>query len=376
MFPWFRSLGPAAVPPDAMASHAAPPLTLNTQPTMFRAPIVFAVSLALALACQACGGGHSSEVGSADAQLGGEPAEAVAPAPSQTLDFIATELNFYFPEGLVSADEAVPNPCGTASPTNNTTYRPLGLAGLAVNGFDLDGVDSQGDGVCPHTDYVSADGEPGIDFAFLHVIDMVRPARPGQTIQVVLEAAPSQGLVKVGIRISGVDDFDNDDEVEVFVTTTRDTPLLGTDGKIIAGSSVASDDDPAFQSRFKGSIKDGVLVAGPGDIAVGKVNLLVVEDRVITLKDAMIRATVTERSDGALEVDSVLGGWWRREDMVDAIGQAVLAIGGNPGELDCVLDSHMDHAMDGTTCDAMSMIFRVKAISGFITGLDTPAEGE
>ena len=104
---------------------------------------------------------------------------------------------------------------------------------------------------------------------------MVRPARPGQTIEVVLESAPSQGLVKIGIRASGVDDILNDEEVEVTVTTTRDTPLLGTDGEIIAGGSVAADDDPALQATFKGRIEDGVLHAGPADIAVGKVDLLV-----------------------------------------------------------------------------------------------------
>ena len=34
----------------------------------------------------------------------------------------------------------------------------------------------------------------------------------------------------------------------------------------------------------------------------------------------------------------------------------------------------MDHAMDGETCDAMSMTFRVEAVSGFITGLEEPED--
>ena len=99
-----------------------------------------------------------------------------------------------------------------------------------------------------------------------------------------------------------------------------------------------------------------------------------VQDRVILLKDTMIRAAVTERPDGFLEVEGVLAGWWGRDDMVEAIGQAVLAIGANPGELECVLDNHMDHSLGGESCDAMSMTWRVHAISGFITGLDAVEE--
>jgi hypothetical protein len=319
------------------------------------------VALFVSCAALACDGAEVRD---------GAQEEGTSPTPSATYDFIVSELNFYFPEGLASADEEAPNPCGLDANTDNTLYEPLALEGLEVDGFDLDGEDSQGSGLCEHTDFVSPDGGSGIDFAFIHVIDMIRPARPGQTIEVVLASAPSQGLVKIGIRVSGVDDLTNDDEVDVLVMTTRDTPLLGTDGEIIAGCSVASDEDPTFQTRFNGRIEDGVLLAGPADIAVGKVDLLVIQDRVISLKGTMLRATVTERPDGLFDVDGLLAGWWVRDEMLEAIGHAVLTIGANKGELECVLDNHMDHAMDGVTCDAMSMIFRVKAVSGFITGLD------
>ena len=303
-----------------------------------------------------------------DAEPDAEP-EAVAEAQT-SFDFIVTEMNFYFPEGLAPTETEAPNPCGLAGNTDNTVYQPLGLEGLVVEGFDLDGAEGA-EGMCAHSDYVGPDGQTGIDFGFLHVMDMIRPARPGQTIETVLASAPSQGLIKVGIRITGVDSFENDDEVELLVTTTADTPLLGTDGQIVPRSSVAVDNDPAFQSVFRGEIVDGVLTAGPADVAVGKVNLLVIQDRVVSLKDAMIRATLTETSEGIYEVDSILGGWWVRDEMEEAISRAILTIGANNGELDCVLDSYMDHSTDGTTCDAMSMVFKVKAVSGFLTGLET-----
>ncbi|MGB0590008.1 MAG: hypothetical protein ACPGU1_10050 [Myxococcota bacterium] len=300
-----------------------------------------------------------------------------APAGSElatTYDFIVSELNLYYPEGLTASTEEATNPCGLDLQTDNSVYEPLNIEGLEVDGFDLDGADTAGDGPCAHNDFHSGDGRSGIDFAFIHVIDQIRPARPGQTIEVVLESAPAQGLVRIAMRVSGVDDLVNDDEVEVLVTTTIDGPMLGTDGRIIAGSSVTSHADPAFRSYFTGEIRDGVLTAGPGDVTVGEVNFLVVEDRVIRLKDAMVRATFAQRPNGLWDADAVLAGWWRREDIVHAIGEAILAIGSNPGELECVLDAHLDHATDGETCDAMSMMFRVRAVSGFITGLE-PQDG-
>ena len=280
------------------------------------------------------------------------------------------------PEGLAPADEVVDNPCGRKAGSDNSRYKPLRLEGLEVDGFDLDGADGGSEVSCEHADFVSSRGEAGIDYAFLHVMDMIRPARPGQTIQFVLDSAPKQGLVKIGIRLSGVDDILNDDDVELLITNTAERPLLGTDGEIIPGSSVAALDDPAFQTRMRGAITDGVLEAGPADVAVGHINLLVVQDRVVSLREARLRANVSIRPDGAMVVDSLLGGWWEREALTEAVGQALLTIGANRGELDCVLDAHMDHSLGGEACDAMSMIFHVQAVSGFITGLDDAAGGE
>jgi hypothetical protein len=56
--------------------------------------------------------------------------------------------------------------------------------------------------------------------------------------------------------------------------------------------------------------------------------------------------------------------------MVEAISHAILTIGSNDGELDCVLDQYADHSTDGVHCDAMSTMLHMTAVSGFITGLD------
>ncbi len=337
------------------------------QPARHRRPLAAALLATLVVACAAQPDTERDADGAADAPTAGAPAD-LAPTPT-TRDFLVTSIWFDVPEGIAAQPETVANPCGLKKGTDNSTYQPLQLAGLRVDGFDLDGADSQGGGPCPHSDYLSPAGVPGVDYGFLHVMDMIRPARPGQTIEVVLRSAPSQGLVRIGIRMSGVDDLENDDAVEVRIVTTAEAPLKGANGEILAGSSVAVDPDPAFRSTLPGRIVDGVLHAGPGDVTMGKINLLVAQDRVIALKDVRVRATLEPLATGGLAVDARIAGWWQRDSMVEAIGKAILTIGANPGELKCVLDKHADHSLDGATCDAMSTMLRARAVSGFITGL-------
>lgn len=326
------------------------------------------------------GSGSAADGGGADVTQAGDGSGSTDGSepwmglpPSTTRDFLVTSVGFEMPEGISAQDDTVANPCGLKGNTDNTTYEPLQLEGLAVDGFDLDGEDTQGDGPCPHSDYTGPDGQGGIDYAFLHVIDKIRPARPGQTIETVLGSAPSQGLIRIGIRLTGVDSLEDDDEVDVLIVTTAEAPLLGADGQILAGSSVTVDEDPAFRSPMKGRIEGGVLTAGPADVTMGKINLLVAQNRVIALKDAMVRAAVAPLPTGGYEVDARIAGWWQRESMTEAIGYAVLTIGANDGELACVLDNHADHSLDGETCDAMSTMLRIRAVSGFITGLPDDA---
>ncbi len=332
----------------------------------------FGVLAILAVGCAAT----SDAVPDASAGTPADGATAWTGASTTTTrDFLVTSLSFDVPEGIHAQAETVANPCGIKAGTDNSLYEPLVLEGLQVDGFDLDGADTQDDGPCPHRDFVGPHGETGIDYGFLHVMDKIRPARPGQTIETVLRSAPAQGLVRIGIRLTGVEDIQNDDDVGVLIVTTAEAPLLGADGELLAGSSVRVDDDLAFRSALQGRIVNGVLTAGPGDVTMGKVNLLVSQNRIIALKDARIRAKVSTSPSGDLEVDARVAGWWQRDSMVEAIGTAILAIGANNGELACVLDAYADHSLDGKTCDAMSTMIHARAVAGFLTGLPDDPRG-
>lgn len=290
--------------------------------------------------------------------------------PAGVVDFIATELNFYYPDGLGESEVDAPNPCGLSTPTDNTIYRPLTYDGVTVEGFDLDGEVSTGDaGLCGQSDYQSVDGSLGVDYAFLRIIDMIRPIRPDQVARGVLANAPSEGLINFGVRLSGVADLQNDDDVDVFIAPTA-VPLRGTDGQIIPLASVPIDPNPDWHTTFKGRIVDGVLTSEPADFTLGSIDLIIVFDRVLVLRDARIRATFREVREGVLEMNATLSGWWSTENMLDTIAEIVLAIGANDGELQCSVEMWADGSSDGTTCDLTSMIFSSTAVSGFLTGME------
>lgn len=164
--------------------------------------------------------------------------------------------------------------------------------------------------------------------------------------------------------------MDNDDAIEVFIAPTSEVPLRGTDGRIIPLASVPIDPTPEWQTTFRGQIVDGVLTTEPADFTLGNLNLIIVFDRVLHLDGARIRATFREVREGVIEMDSTLSGWWSTDNMIDTIGQIVLAIGANEGELLCSANMWADGSSDGTTCDMTSMIFSTRSVSGFLTGLE------
>jgi len=320
----------------------------------------------------ACGSASAPEL-VPDGGVDDTPDARVA-VPVDSFDFLATELNFYYPEGIGQSEEQAPNPCGLTAPTDNTLYEPLLYDEVVVTGFDMDDlVSTDGAGLCGQADFPGTDGTPGVDYAFLRVIDMIRPIRPDQIARGVLAQAPSEGLINFGIRMSGVESLENDDSVEVLVITTIEPPQRGNDGRIIPLSSVTVDPTPEWRTRFTGRIVDGVLTTDPADFVLGDIDLLVIFDRVIRLSDARLRATFRETEEGIIVVDSLLSGWWARDNMLDTIGHVVTAIGSNSGELACAFDTWADRSTDGETCDSMSMIFTARAVSGFLTGFE---EGE
>lgn len=287
------------------------------------------------------------------------------PVGESDVDLVASRIGFHFPPGLEDreAEEDVENPCGIL---DNTMYRPFDLSGLAVDGFDHDGETTSTDGACAPADFDSPDGVPGIDYAFLRLIDTVLPLRPGQAVSVVLGNAVASNNFRLGFRISGLDDPSNDDSVQIHFRAIEDTLIIGPDDLPIPLQSLTIDPNPAFFATFEGRVEDGVLTAEADEVSFGRINLIVISDRVIDLTNARIRATISG-TDGSYRLDGVVGGWWQKTNLLEAISFALLTIGANGGELECAFDMYADFASDGRECDSISTLFDVSAVQVYLT---------
>lgn len=164
-------------------------------------------------------------------------------------------------------------------------------------GFDLDGRISDGTDFesCRQEDYVSPDGEPGIDNQFsilwkaiTNVID--------DAVDGLLRGAINDGSLLFIIELTGVDDRLNDDCVDLRILQGAGKPDIGTDGYITSGQTfdIASDSP---QSYFPcATLRDGVLEAGPFD---GEVPVSVLDfNFTMRVYNALVRATLHE--DGSM----------------------------------------------------------------------------
>jgi len=171
-------------------------------------------------------------------------------------------------------------------------------------GFDLDGVvsDADDESTCGHADYTAPDGTPGIDNQLATIVPLFELV--GLTAaEGLLQSIIEEGGLLMMIQLDGVDDPVNDNEVTLLFRTGFGAPLLGTDGKVLAGQTFTLHPESPDSLAEKARIEDGVLHAGP---FTARIPLLVFGMTYeLTFQNTRIRATMTE--DGGL-VDGLLGG--------------------------------------------------------------------
>ena len=110
-------------------------------------------------------------------------------------------------------------------------------SGVAV-GFNIDGVDSDdGDELsCGHADFMSPDGESGIDNQLALITPLFDTVGIG-AVEGFVQAAVEQGGLLIMWELSGVDDRLNDDDITVRLRFGTGQPLLGTDGLLLSGQT-------------------------------------------------------------------------------------------------------------------------------------------
>ncbi|MBR58798.1 MAG: hypothetical protein CMH54_12360 [Myxococcales bacterium] len=189
-----------------------------------------------------------------------------------------------------------------------------------VIGFNLDDrISEEGDpDTCGKADQISPDGEPGIDNQLAKVVPLFELFGVGAVLNYVQNAIEGGGFLLM-LEIQDVDDFSNDDSVRIVLRAGYGTPLLGTDGRLLAGQTFHLHDDSPDVVIENAYIEDSFLRAGPFEATIPFVILGMSYE--LTFHEAQIRARLTD--EGWLE-DGVMGGGVSYQDLY-AIGEVAAA---------------------------------------------------
>lgn len=139
-----------------------------------------------------------------------------------------------------------------------------------VRGFNLDGDDGSGPppaGVRKHRNYVSPDGQKGVDNQLFAIQGCVAGWRRKGFLPMIGNELRRAGGLSILVEISGVDDERNDNDVAVTLMYSTD-PMKrdGTSKIVLPDYTFRVSTDPAYTqdfARFHGKIVNGVLTTAP-----------------------------------------------------------------------------------------------------------------
>lgn len=180
-------------------------------------------------------------------------------------------------------------------PTRLAVARTLKFArqddGVSL-GFDLDGriSDRRDRESCSQPDFVTPDGEPGIDNALAWVVPLIERVG-GAALESLVQAAINEGDLLVMLEIDGIDSLDYDDDVTLTLLRGVGLPYVGTDDRIEQWQTFDVDGEAPW-SRAPATIVDGILEAGPVEI---ELPIYVFDfEFLVTVTEARVRMVIGE----------------------------------------------------------------------------------
>lgn len=339
--------------------------------------------------------------GAAPGAQGQRPAATPAPSPAGTQNNAGAavdEAERQFIRRLT--DPSKPNACGKPQEFGpDPGFRTVKVPNAKAFGIDLDGQDSRANGepvpgTCAHNDLVGMNGERGIDNQFFRAVGCSNSYQSngqsnGWTIEML---TGSWGIL---ITLGDVDDIRNDDDVEVGLFANADPIELSPNREPLRDATYAIQQDPRFQAKTRGRIKDGVLTSDPVNVRFHKITNGIYLER--PLNDA--RVSMTLSADGVLE--GYLAGYTPVEDIYDfqyafrngkngkggpadqrlitisSMGQAAV-LGHTCNGAYYALHELADGNPDPTTgkCTSISTQYRIKAIPAFVVDAKTESVNE
>lgn len=241
-----------------------------------------------------------------------------------------------------------------------------------VPGLDLDGsldADTRRSTVCPHEEFMSVDGKPGVDNQFWRTFGCIRGFQKGDGIDLYTPLAIRTGSLTILMEVMGLDDRVNDPEVEVRIYSSEESVPLNLLAQVDHDGSLLVHPDKRFHSdRFPGYVKEGVLYAGPVDFRL-ELKVQVVDSE-FYFRDAVFELEFLP--DGGAR--GTMGGYWDVASVYDVMGghgqarAASQALGFTCPALYDGLHAMADGHKDPSTgnCTSLSTAMRLEAVPAFV----------
>ena len=155
---------------------------------------------------------------------------------------------------------------------------------------------------CPHPQLVSKTGERSIDNQFARVVGCI-PSFQSTGQSNGFDTEMLTGSWGILITLSGVDDIQNDDSVEVGLFANGDPIQLSPARKPLAYATYTIDQDPRFRAKTTGRIKDGVLTTEPVDVRFHSIT------NGMRFERPLVHARLEARISGDGVLDAYLAGY-------------------------------------------------------------------
>lgn len=181
---------------------------------------------------------------------------------------------------------------------------PSGIApGFDVDGFDSDEHDGR---ACYQPDFVDTYGRRGIDNQLATIMPLIDLAGEG-ALEALVQGSINEGQALMVVEMA----HRSDGLVDLTLHRANDTPLLGTDNKLLAGQTLALADQSVLGSFEGATLEGNLLRAGPMDLELPVIVFTILY--VANIQGALLEFELDEegnltkgRIGGAMTVEQIL----------------------------------------------------------------------
>ena len=230
-------------------------------------------------------------------------------------------------------------------------------------GLDLDGGDTSTH--CSHAEFIGAAGERGIDNQTARLTACIRGYHQlnQDNANRVANFHIQSGATVTLLRVTGVDNLDNDPDVRVDIYRSADRLVSDGNGDALPDGTVSADpNSPRFHTTTHGKIVNGELITEPNDTNIPVINVAeAVQPDLIRGARFRIKLNADGYDEGMLAgYHDVATYWegWKRQDPASFSCSAMYKA------LHELADGYKDPATG--QCTAISTAIHIKAVRTFI----------